>query len=200
MRRVLVFFTGMLCLASCDGLGPVAQSDAQASASGDVLYRLAPLALGETFSVALGAAERALGLHSTRHRAGYALSFVPDGLDPDSVVVRYLFDGREAAPAVTYAGGAAYEAGESEEGPDSWHYVWINGDWVLTKDYRQDGSGEGPASTAFTTSAGQRVAVTDVVFEVYGIDMAPPDTVRFATPRGITVTYQSFSRPQTVVD
>ncbi|WP_420456990.1 hypothetical protein [Rubrivirga sp.] len=168
--------------------------DAQAETSGDVLYDLAPLRLGERFDVAVDAGDDQLRLRSTRTPSGYALAFVPGDVRPDSVVVTYLNRGVAVADAETYAGDEDVPVGTAQQGPDSWHYVWRNGAWTIAKDWNQQDLTNG-ASTPFVTRSGKAIEVSDVVFTVYGLDAPPPKAVRFETPRDIEVTAQAFGRP-----
>ena len=190
-----------LSFAGCDtadlppaSTADVVTLDAQKAMTGDVLYELAPLDLGERFDVAVDAGDDRLRLRSTRTSSGYALAFVPGAVRPDSVVVSYLNDGVPVAPSETYAGTEDVPVGTSQAGPDSWHYVWRDGAWTIAKDYKNNDLTNG-GSTLFTTSSGEVVEVSDVVFTVYGLDAPPPKAVRFETPRRIEVTAQAFGRP-----
>lgn len=173
--------------------------DAQAARSGDVLYDLSPLDIGERFDVAADAGEGHLRLRSTRTSGGYALAFVPGDLRPDSVVVTYLNRGVPVTKAETYAEGEDIEVGTAEQAPDSWHFVWRNGSWIIAKDYK-NGNLTAGGSTPFTTRSGEVIEVSDVVFTVYGLDAPPPKAVRFETPRAIEVTAQAFGRPMREAD
>ena len=167
--------------------------DAHTASTGDVLYDLSPLDLGERFDVAIEAGDDEIKLRSTRTSAGYQLDFVPGDLRPDSVVVTYLRDGVLVSDVETYTGEDPAPAGFSDEGPDSWHYTWQDGSWILSKDYKNGLLAGG--STTFTKPSGEVIQVSDVVFTVYGLDAPPPRTVRFETPRAIEVTAQAFGRP-----
>ncbi len=173
--------------------------DAQTAVSGDVLYDLAPLDLGERFDVAVEAGDDQLRLRSTRTSSGYTLAFVPGNVRPDSVVVTYFNRGAAVAAAETYAGFEDISVGTAQLGPDSWHYVWRNGSWLIAKDYNNGNLTDG-GSTRFTMSSGKVIEVSDVVFAVYGLDAPPPKAVRFETPRAIEVTAQAFGRPMVQAD
>lgn len=204
MRTSLALAALFALVSGCDAVGSTSTAapkatlslDTHAAVSGDVLYTLEPLAPGQTFEVGLDVGDETLRLRSTRHAEGYALTFEPDVRQrPDSVVVRYLANGIEVAPSRTIPGfEPTYAAGDSEEGPDSWHYVWENGYWIIMKDYKKGKNGLTAETTTFTTAAGETVQVTDVAFQVYGLDTAPPSEVRFETPNAIQITERAFSQ------
>jgi len=168
--------------------------DARLAASADLYYDLAGLAVGESFAVAYQTDADVLRLRSTRTADGYALAFVPGDARPASVTVRYLYDGEPVAEPVTFSGDAPVLAGTSDDGPDSYHYVWVNGQLVLRQDYKKD-EGITDGSSAFTTAAGETVRVTDVAFELSGLDAGAPTALQFETPRDLRITAQSFGQP-----
>ncbi len=194
-----------LAITGCDAAAPALPSadavtlDARAATSGDVLYTLAPLDLGERFEVAVGAGDADLRLRSTRTAAGYALDFVPGALRLDSVVVSYLRHGVVVSASESFAGDEPAPAGTAAEGPDSWHYVYRNGSWTIAKDYK-NGNIDGGSSTRFTKPSGETIEVSDVVYTVYGLDAPPPRSVRFEAPRDLEVTAQAFGRPMVSAD
>lgn len=202
MRTSLALGAALVLISGCDAVQSTqaprttVSLATHAAASGDVLYDLEPLAPGETFDIGLDLGDESLGLRSTRHAAGYALTFEPAVRQrPDSVVVRYLVNGTEVAPSHSFSGDAeSYDAGDSEDGPDSWHYAWQNGSWVLMKDYKRGEDGEAAGTTAFTTPSGQTVEVTDVEFRVYGLDTAAPSEVQFETPGALRINEKAFGR------
>lgn len=205
MRSPYVLLAALaIVFAACDSATPVQSPttdvvtlDTRAAATGDVLYRLAPLALDESFEVALDLGDDALQLRSTRSDAGYDLTFDPAGASVDRVVVRYLRDGEPVAEPVVFSGAEPVFAGAAADGPDSWHYIYEDGRWVIAKDYKNDAqgtSGDEIATSSFRTAAGEVVDVTDVAFEIYGLDAPAPRSVRFETPRSVEITAQAFGR------
>lgn len=190
-----------IVLAGCDaadmpaGISATAVTvDARKAVSGDVLYALEPLDLDESFDVAVDAGEDELRLRSTRTAGGYALAFVPGAARPDSVVVTYLSHGEVVSAPVTYLGDEPVLAGTALAEPDSWHYVWQNGSWIIAKDYKSGGDNLTGTTTEFTTPSGEVVEVSDVAFTVYGLDAPPPTRVRFETPRDLRLTSKAFGR------
>lgn len=204
MRTTLALAATLLVFSGCDtadftstSASPATVSlAADAATSGDVLYDLEPLAIGQTFDIGLEVGDEALHLRSTRHAEGYALTFEPDARQrPDSVVVHYLVNGVDVArPHVVSGFEESYGAGDSEDGPDSWHYVWENGSWIVAKDYKRGRAGDEAGMTVFTTPSGETVQVTDVEFRVYGLDTAAPSEVLFETPGKIQINEQAFDR------
>ena len=197
IRPVLVLALG-LTLVACDATdmtqssaAPAASLSIQAEATGDVLYDLAPLSIGETFSIDADVTGGTIQLQSTRTLDGYALSFDAGSLAPKSVEIRYLADGREVAPRRTVAAGEPVLAGYGEEGPDSWHYDCTGSVCGWTKDYKQNLTGAG-GGTRFRTPDGEVLWVTHVAFFPAGLDAAPPTQVRFESPSDFRLTSASF--------
>ena len=197
IRPVLVLALG-LTLVACDATdmtqssaAPAASLSIQAEATGDVLYDLAPLSVGETFSIDADVTGGTIQLQSTRTLDGYALSFDAGSLAPKSVEIRYLADGREVAPRRTVAAGEPVLAGYGEEGPDSWHYDCTGSVCGWTKDYKQNLTGAG-GGTRFRTPDGEVLWVTHVAFFPAGLDAAPPTQVRFESPSDFRLTSASF--------
>ena len=197
LRPALVFALG-LTLVACDATdmtqssaAPAASLSIQAEATGDVLYDLAPLSVGETFSIDADVTGGTIQLQSTRTLDGYALSFDAGSLAPKSVEIRYLADGREVAPRRTVAAGEPVLAGYGEEGPDSWHYDCTGSVCGWTKDYKQNLTGAG-GGTRFRTPDGEVLWVTHVAFFPAGLDAAPPTQVRFESPSDFRLTSASF--------
>ena len=185
--------------AGCDTASPTLETsdsvrlDVQAASTGDVLYDLAPLQAGQTFDVSLDLGVDDLTLRSTRTSAGYDLAFVPGEMQPESVVVSYFAHGTKVAEVTVDPSEPPYVAGTAAEGPDSWHYVWRDGSWVIAKDYNNrlaDG-----ATTPFTLPSGEVIEVSDVTFTIGGIDAPAPAAVQFDAPEAIEVTAQAFGRP-----
>ena len=194
-----------LVFTACDTATPapapnanVVTLDARSAGSGDVLYALAPLDLDESFEVELDRGADALRLRSTRTAGGYGLSLDVREAQSDSIVVSYLAYGQPVAEPVTLGGDEPIFAGESANGPDSYHYVYENGAWIIAKDYKSGngfaGESGGATTTEFRTLTGEVVQVTDVTFTVYGLDAAPPSSVQFESPRDLKVTSQSFGQ------
>ena len=186
-------------LVGCDAThAPEASStvrlDAQSAPTGDVLYATPSLRDGESFDVALDVGVDQLTLRSTRTAAGYALEYVAGTQQPESVVISYFNNGVQVAEPVTVPGDGPVVAGTSEDGPDSWHYVWRDGAWILAKDYKNDDM-TGDASTPFTLPSGEVVEVSDVTFELRGLDAPAPRSVEFEAPTPVAVTAQAFGRP-----
>lgn len=197
LRPALVFALG-LTLVACDttdmtqsSATPAASLSTQAESTGDVLYDLAPLAIGETFSIAADVTGGTIQLQSTRTPNGYALSFDAGTLAPKSVEIRYLADGREVAPRRTVAAGEPVLAGYGEGGPDSWHYDCEGNVCGWMKDYKQNLTGAG-GGTRFRTPDGEVLWVTHVAFYPAGLDAAPPTQVRFESPSDFRLTSASF--------
>ena len=197
IRPVLVLALG-LTLVACDATdmtqssaAPAASLSIQAEATGDVLYDLAPLSIGETFSIDADVTGGTIQLQSTRTLDGYALSFDAGSLAPKSVEIRYLADGREVAPRRTVAAGEPVLAGYGEEGPDSWHHDCTGSVCGWTKDYKQNLTGAG-GGTRFRTPDGEVLWVTHVAFFPAGLDAAPPTQVRFESPSDFRLTSASF--------
>lgn len=197
IRPVLVLALG-LTLVACDATdmtqssaAPAASLSIQAEATGDVLYDLAPLSVGETFSIDADVTGGTIQLQSTRTLDGYALSFDAGSLAPKSVEIRYLADGREVAPRRTVAAGEPVLAGYGEEGPDSWHYDCEGNVCGWSKDYKQNLTGAG-GGTRFRTPDGEVLWVTHVAFFPAGLDAAPPTQVRFESPSDFRLTSASF--------
>lgn len=187
-----------LLVAGCDTATPTTDTaeavrlDVQAAPTGDVLYDLTPLRTGESFDVALDVGVDDLTLRSTRTEAGYELSYVPGTMKPETVVVSYFAHGEMVAQS-TADGGEPVSAGASEEGPDSWHYVYRDGVWTVAKDYNNDlTNGD---TTPFTLPSGEVIEVSDVTFTLYGLDAPGPQSVRFDAPQPVDVTAQAFGRP-----
>ena len=183
LRPALVFALG-LTLVACDttdmtqsSAAPAASLSTQAESTGDVLYDLAPLAIGETFSIAADVTGGTIQLQSTRTPNGYALSFDAGTLAPKSVEIRYL-----AEPVL---------AGYGEGGPDSWHYDCEGNVCGWMKDYKQNLTGAG-GGTRFRTPDGEVLWVTHVAFYPAGLDAAPPTQVRFESPSDFRLTSASF--------
>ena len=168
--------------------------DVQAAPTGDVLYDLAPLQRGETFDVALDVGVDDLTLRSTRTPAGYELAFVPGTMRPDSVVVSYYAHGLPVADSFLAIGDSTLIVGTAAQGPDSWHYVWEDGSWVIAKDYNNNNMTNGD-TTPFTLPSGKVVEVSDVTFKIYGVDAPAPSAVRFDAPTAVEVKAQAFGRP-----
>ena len=197
IRPVLVLALG-LTLVACDATdmtqssaAPAASLSIQAEATGDVLYDLAPLSIGETFSIDADVTGGTIQLQSTRTLDGYALSFDAGSLAPKSVEIRYLADGREVAPRRTVAAGEPVLAGYGEGGPDSWHYDCEGNVCGWMKDYKQNLTGAG-GGTRFRTPDGEVLWVTHVAFYPAGLDAAPPTQVRFESPSDFRLTSASF--------
>jgi len=186
-------------VAGCDTAVPTTETseavrlDLQAAPTGDVLYDLAPLRTGESFDVALDVGVDDLTLRSTRTDAGYELSYVPTTLKPERVVVSYFAHGVMVAQS-TMDGNAPVVAGQAEEGPDSWHYVYRNGAWIIAKDYNNDDLTNGD-TTPFTLPSGEVIEVSDVTFTLVGLDTPAPRSVQFDAPQPVDVTAQAFGRP-----
>ena len=165
--------------------------DARSAASADLYFDLEDLAVGESFAVAVQSKSDVVRLRSDRTAAGYAVSFEPGAQAPTAVTVRYLNDGAPVAAPLTLSGAEAVEAGVSDEGPDSHHWYCDRRGCVYTQDWK-GGDGIDGGATAFTTPAGERVTVTDVEFEMHGVNLGAPSAVQFETPRGFALTAQSF--------
>ena len=173
---------------------------------GDFVYTLAPLRRGSVFSarVVLGGGAAAV-LENTGAEAGTELVLALDRLSPDSVTVEYLAGGIRVAAPMTYnrpnrsaARGSglsdegtqsgSYPGGTSESGPTSFHYRVVNGEIIIIEDY--DSASAGPTvggvgraprggGSAFTTTRGERVMVTDVAFTLHGVTPSAPSAVMF---------------------
>lgn len=188
-----------LTVAGCDTATPTTETaeavrlDVQAAPTGDVLYDLTPLRAGESFDVALDVGVDDLTLRSTRTAAGYELSYVPGEIKPERVVVSYFAHGVLLAQS-NAPGDEPVQAGASEEGPDSWHYVWRDGSWTIAKDYNNDDLTNGD-TTPFTLPSGEVLEVSDVTFTLHGLDTPGPQSVRFDAPQPVDVTAQAFGRP-----
>ena len=189
--RYLLSAAAIALLAGCDAVAPAPEADVALSLaevrSADVLYDLAPLDVGERFAITTDGPAGPVALRSDRTADGYALSLDLGELRPARVEVRYLANGQEVAPSQTLSLDAPLLAGTSEDGPDSWHYEWRDGAWILIKDYRKKdddatASMRTSGSTSFTTLAGETVSVTDVEFRLIGVDAPAPTSVRFESP------------------
>ena len=167
--------------------------------SADVLYRVAPLGVGQSLKAV---AESPLGsptLRTDRFASGYQLSLDLGGLRPDLVEIRYLANGVEVADPVRVSADDPIVAGNPDEEPDSWHYVWRDGQWILIKDYDKDPGTGGDSGTGnalpvpFTTPSGEVIGVTDVAFHLIGLHAPPPTEVRFETPVAFEITSRQTS-------
>lgn len=196
----LVFGT---LLSACDAVGgaatqaaPAVSIQTQAAPAGDVLYDLAPLAVGETFAISAQIPDGQVRLLSTRTDDGYELSLDRTALAPSAVEIRYLYDGREVAPSRTIEAGAPILAGVAVDEPDSWHYVCKNDACVWEEDFKNDLTGPG-GGTRFTTAAGEVVTLTHVAYVVDGLSGDAPTAVQFESPRALTIRSQVFDRTTT---
>lgn len=199
--RATILTAALLAAAGCDSTGPAPAAspaltlDAHEATSADVFYDLAALAPGERFDVVLQTSDDALRLRTTRSDRGYDLAFEPGEERPSTVTIRYLNDGVVVADPITYGPGEPIVAGTATEGPDSYHYEYIGGQWVLVKDYNGDpDSGVTGGSTTFTTPLGEVVEVTHVEFVVGGLALAPAEEVRLESPRALRLKAQAFGR------
>ncbi|PAP78065.1 hypothetical protein [Rubrivirga marina] len=187
-----VLFAGCDTAPTASDTAETVRLDVQAAPTGDVLYDLTPLRQGESFDVALDVGVDDLTLRSTRTSAGYELAYVPGEIKPETVVVSYFAHGVMVAQSTT-DGGEPVVAGAAAEGPDSWHYVWRDGSWIIAKDYNNDlTNGD---TTPFTLPSGEVIEVSDVTFTLVGLDTPAPQGVRFDAPQPVDVTAQAFGRP-----
>lgn len=187
-------------VSACDAVGesaapaaPAVSLQTQEAPVGDVLYDLAPLALGETFAISAEVPDGEVRLLTTRTTEGYQLELDRTTLAPSSVEIRYLYDGREVAPSRVIAAGDPIVAGIAAEEPDSWHYICVNSTCAWEEDFKNDNLGPG-GGTEFRTADGQIVTLTHVSYVVDGLAAEAPTSVRFESPRALSIRSQKFDR------
>lgn len=188
----------VLLAAGCDGSLIASEStrlDAPAYERGDVLYQLAPLDDGDTFTATLRLQDGTDLVLRTEGTEGRAVTRLDTGrLRVDSVTVEYLSDGLPMAPTRTIERGGFFSAGGDDSGdssgdpPTSYHYEYRNGQVVIVQDYAA--SLEVPTSdqkqylgtrgATLRLADGAEVPVTHLRYTLHTPEpVAAPDVVMF---------------------
>lgn len=176
-------------VSGCDSVLPPAPSSPRpvtvalhGQLTGDAFYHLAPVAAGETFVARLDGADGAVELRHRGVGGGHGVvELAVQGQSPSSVTVEYVADGVVLGSGPALRADTAFTAGQSEDGPDSWHYVQRE-DGTIDIEYDYNESGNGTGTTSITTPDGSTYEVTHVRFVLEGADLGWAERLTFDAP------------------
>ncbi|MEM1055625.1 MAG: hypothetical protein AAGI52_08860 [Bacteroidota bacterium] len=195
----LFLLTLLIFAAGCDGslvtTDAASTLDTPVSERGDVLYALAPLGDGDTFTATLLLEDGSdLTLVTEGIGDGLSRTHLDTGdLQIDSVTVEYLSDGVQTAPSRTIDRSGFFFKGDdgdkSEDPPASYHWEYINGEYTLVQDYT--GTTPPPTSSEkqylgtrgalFRLADGSKAPVTHLRYTLHGEPAPAPESVMFDT-------------------